>query len=99
MGFPKVTPVWLKAQPECMYLLDHGEDEKMKKRITVSLDEKIIWFLRHKQAQMLLELNQPVSISNVVNNLLNKAIKTEKTVDPELDSVFTNTNGMPQDQI
>jgi len=82
-----------------MYLLDHGEDEKMKKRITVSLDERIIWFLRHKQAQMLLELNQPISISNVVNNLLNKAIKTEKGVDPELDSVFTNTNGIPQDQI
>ena len=82
-----------------MYLLDHGEDEKMKKRITVSLDEKIIWFLRHKQAQMLLELNQPVSISNVVNNLLNKAIKTDKVVDPELDSVFTNTNGIPQDKI
>jgi len=78
-----------------MYLLDHGEDEKMKKRITVSLDERIIWFLRHKQAQMLLELNQPISISNVVNTLLNKAIKTEKTVDPGLDSVFTNTNGIP----
>jgi len=82
-----------------MYLLDYGVDEKMKKRITVSLDEKIIWFLRHKQAQMLLELNQPVSISNVVNNLLNKAIKTEKVVDPGLDSVFTNANGIPLDKI
>jgi len=89
----------LEAQQECMYLLDHGVDEKMKKRITVSLDEKIIWFLRHKQAQMLLELNQPVSISNVVNTLLNRAIKTEKVVDPGLDSVFTNTNGMPLDKI
>jgi len=81
-----------------MYLLDHGVDEKMRKRITVSLDEKIIWFLRHKQAAMLLELNQPVSISSVVNVLLNKAIKTEKVVDPELDSVFIHTNGTPADK-
>jgi len=71
----------------------------MRKRITVSLDEKIIWFLRHKQAEMLLELNQPVSISSVVNVLLNKAIKTENPVDPDLDSVFVNTNGIPVDKI
>jgi len=82
-----------------MCLLDHGVDEKMRKRITVSLDEKIIWFLRHKQAEMLLELNQPVSISSVVNVLLNKAIKTEKVVDPELDSVFVKPNGIPVDKI
>ena len=82
-----------------MCLLDHGVDEKMRKRITVSLDEKIIWFLRHKQAEMLLELNQPVSISNVVNTLLNKAIKTEKAVDPDIDSVFVKPNGIPVDKI
>jgi len=76
-----------------MYQLDHGGDQKMRKRITVSLDEKIIWFLRNKQAEMLLEQNQPISISTVVNSLLIKVIKTETVVNSELGSVFIHTNG------
>ena len=94
MGIPKQIPVWLEAEPECMYLLDHGGDQKMKKRITISIDEKLIWFLRHKQTEMMLELNQPVSISGVTNFLLNKALKAESMVNPELDSKFVNPNGI-----
>jgi len=75
-----------------MYLLDHGEDQKMKKRLTISLNEKLVWFLRNKQAEMMLELNQPVSISNVANFLLNKAMKAENVVNSELDSVFVHPN-------
>ena len=60
----------------------------MKKRVTVSLDEKLIWLLRNKQAEMMLELNQPVSISKVTNRLLKKALKAEKTNNSELDSAF-----------
>ena len=60
----------------------------MKKRVTVSLDEKLIWLLRNKQAEMMLELNQPVSISGVTNFLLKKALKAEKTNNSELDSAF-----------
>jgi len=77
-----------------MYLLDHGGDQKMMKRITISLDEKLIWMLRNKQAERMLELNQPISISGVVNFLLNKIIKDENMVSSELDSVFVNTNGI-----
>ena len=76
-----------------MYQLDHGGYQKMRKRITVSLDEKIIWFLRNKQAEMLLEQNQPISISTVVNSLLIKVIKTENVANPDLGSVFIHTNG------
>ena len=66
----------------------------MKKRITISIDEKLIWFLRNKQAEMMLELNQPVSISGVANFLLNKALKTENEINLELDSKFVNPNGI-----
>ena len=66
----------------------------MKKRVTVSLDEKLIWLLRNKQAEMMLELNQPVSISGVANFLLNKALKAENKIDLELDSKFVNPNGI-----
>ncbi len=77
-----------------MYLSDHGGDQKMMKRITISLDEKLIWMLRNKQAEMMLERNQPVSISGVTNFLLKKIIKDENMINSELDSVFVNTNGI-----
>ena len=53
-----------------------------------------MWFLRDKQAGMMLELNQQVSISNVATFLLHKAIKAEKINNSELDSVFIPPNGM-----
>lgn len=77
-----------------MYLLDHGGDHKrMKKRITISLDEKLIWMLRNKQAELMLESNQQVSISSVANLLLKKAIKSERVSNSELESVFVRPNG------
>ena len=66
----------------------------MKKRVTITLDEKLIWLLRSKQAKMMLELNQPVSISKVATFLLHKAVKAEKMNNSELDSVFIRPNGM-----
>jgi len=66
----------------------------MKERITLSLDKKLIWFLRHKQAEMILELNQPVSISYVTSSILNKAIKDESMINSELDSAFVRPNGI-----
>jgi len=66
----------------------------MKKRITISLDDKLIWLLRNKQAEMMLELNQPISISNVANFLLKKAIKAENMINSELNSVYIRPNGM-----
>ena len=83
----------MEAEPECMYQLNHGGDHNMKKRVTVSLDEKLIWLLRHKQAEMMLELNQPVSISYVANFLLNKSFKAENMINSELDSAFVRPNG------
>jgi len=65
----------------------------MKERITLSLDKKLVWFLRHKQAEMILEQNQPISISYVASFLINKAIKDEYMINSELDSVFTHPNG------
>jgi len=84
----------MEAKPECMYLLDHGGDQKMMKRITISLDEKLIWMLRNKQAEMMLERNQPVSISGVTNFLLKKIIKDDNMISSELDSVFVHSNGI-----
>jgi len=77
-----------------MYLSNHGGDQKMMKRLTISLDEKLIWMLRNKQAEMMLERNQPVSISGVTNFLLKKIIKDENVINSELDSVFVSTNGI-----
>jgi len=66
----------------------------MKERITLSLDKKLIWFLRHKQAEMILELNQPVSISYVASVLLNKSFKADIAINSELDSTFVRPNGV-----
>ena len=64
----------------------------MKKRVTISLDEKLIWMLRNKQTEMMLDDNRQVSISAVVNNLLSKALKIDEMISSELDSVFVRQN-------
>jgi len=71
-----------------MCLSDHGGDQKMRKRVTISLDEKLIWMLRNKQTQMMLDANRQVSISAVVNDLLLKALKVDEMISKELDSAF-----------
>jgi len=64
----------------------------MKKRVTISLDEKLIWMLRNKQTEMMLDDNRQVSISAVVNDLLSKALKIDEMISSELDSVFVRQN-------
>ena len=66
----------------------------MKKRITISLDEKLIWTLRNKQIEMMLDNNNQVSISAVVNKILTKSLKVDEMINKELDSVFVNPNVM-----
>jgi len=64
-----------------------------KKRLTICVDESIIWLLRNKQAEMMLESNHQVSISNVANLLIKKGIKAEKVNYSKLESAFVNLNG------
>ena len=71
---------------------DHGGDQKMKKRVTISLDEKLIWMLRNKQTEMMLDKNSQISISAVVNNLLFKVLKVDEMISGELDSVLASQN-------
>jgi len=77
-----------------MCLSDHRGDQRMKKRVTISLDEKLIWMLRNKQTEMMLDDNRQVSVSAVVNNLLSKALKIDEMISRELDSVFDHPNEM-----
>jgi len=73
----------------------------MKKRVTISLDEKLIWMLRNKQTEMMLDDNKQVSISDVVNELLLKSLKVDEMIGRELDSVFVHPNRthLPVDKI
>jgi len=65
---------------------------QLKKRITVCLDEKLVWYLRNIQVDWTLEKNQNVSISNVVNSLLYKMIKAEEVANSKLGSMFGRNN-------
>ena len=71
-----------------MCLSNHGGDQKMKKRVTISLDEKLIWMLRNRQTEMMLDKNTQISISAVVNSLLFKSLKADEMINRELDTVF-----------
>ncbi|MCH7649251.1 MAG: hypothetical protein IIA83_11685 [Thaumarchaeota archaeon] len=64
----------------------------MKKRVTISLDEKLIWMLRNKQTEMMLDTNKQISISAVINNLLFKVLKVDEMISGKLDSVFVDRN-------
>jgi len=64
----------------------------MKKRVTISLDEKLIWMLRNRQTEMMLDKNKQISISAVVNSLLFKSLKIDEMINRELDSVFVRKN-------
>jgi len=62
------------------------------KRITISLDEKLVFMLKNKQADFILEENKPVSISSVVGLLLERNFKTDETINDKLDLIFTRQN-------
>ena len=64
----------------------------MRKKITISLDEKLIWQLRHKQSDLMLDTNQDVSLSRVTYILIQNAIKAEKVRNSKLESFFVNPN-------
>ena len=64
----------------------------MRKRVTISLDEKLIWMLRNKQTEMMLDMNKQISISAIVNSLLFKSLKADEMINRELDTVFVNQN-------
>ena len=57
----------------------------MRKKITISLDEKLIWQLRHKQSDLMLDTNQDVSLSRVTYILIQNAIKAEKVRNSQLE--------------
>ena len=78
----------MEVKLECMCLSDHGGDQRMKKRVTISLDERLIWMLRNKQTEMMLDNNKQVSISSVINKLLFKSLELDEMISRELDSVF-----------
>jgi len=64
----------------------------MRKRVTISLDEKLIWMLRNRQTEMMLDKNKQISISAVVNSLLLKSLKADEMINRELDTVFVRQN-------
>jgi len=64
----------------------------MRKRITISLDEKLLWMLRNKQAEMMLDGNKSVSISAVICEILFKSINDDKMIKHGIDSAFVNQN-------
>ena len=64
----------------------------MNKRVTILLDEKLIWMLRNKQIEMMLDSNKQVSISAAVNKILMKSLKVDEMINKELDSVFIHPN-------
>ncbi len=60
----------------------------MRKRVTISLDEKLVCMLRNKQTEMMLDKNKQISISAVVNSLLFRSLKADEMINRELDTVF-----------
>ncbi len=62
------------------------------KRITVSLDVKIMNLLKNKQADLILEKNKAVSISGIIGLMLGTSFKSDETINSELDSIFSRPN-------
>ncbi len=62
------------------------------KRITISLDEKIVFMLKNRQADFILAANKPVSISSIVGSLLENSFKADEMINSELDLIFTRQN-------
>jgi len=73
----------------------------MKKRITVSFDERLIGMIRRKQSEIMLDENRHMTVSGVVSNLLIKALKAEGMIIGEFDFECDSLNGMrlPVDKI
>jgi len=62
------------------------------KRITISLDEKIVSMLKNRQADFILEEHKTVSISSVVVSLIEHTFKADEMINDKLDSIFSRPN-------
>ncbi len=62
------------------------------KRLTISLDEKIVSMLKNRQADFILEANKTVSISSFVASLIEYIFKEDEMINSELDSIFSRPN-------
>jgi len=62
------------------------------KRITVSLDEKIVNILKNKQADLILKKNRAISISSVIGLMLVSSFKADEMINSELDLIFSRPN-------
>ena len=62
------------------------------KRLTISLDEKVVSMLKNKQADFIVEANKTVSISGVVASLLENTFKADEMINDKLDLIFTHQN-------
>ena len=62
------------------------------KRITLSLDEKVVSMLKNKQADFILEENKSISISGIVASLLEHNFRADESINTKLDLIFTRQN-------
>jgi len=62
------------------------------KRITVTLDMKIMNLLKNKQADLILKKNRSISISSVIGLMLDTSFKADEMINLELDSIFSRPN-------
>ena len=58
------------------------------KRITISLDEKLMNLLKNKQADLILKKNKTISVSSVIGLMLVSSFKADEMINSELDSIF-----------
>ena len=63
-----------------------------KMRLSITLDEKLVWKIKHKQTELMVETNQKITLSSMINFLVNEAINTENRTNAILDSVYSNPN-------
>lgn len=62
------------------------------KRITISLDEKLMNLLKNKQADLILKKNKTISVSSVIGLMLASSFKADEMINSELDSIFSRPN-------
>ena len=69
----------------------------MKRRITISLEADLERRIRNKQANLLLKSNHSVSFSEILNRILNEALKREG-LENELESHISNEQSVQMNQ-
>ena len=69
----------------------------MKRRITISLEADLERRIRNKQANLLLKSNHSVSFSEMMNRILNEALKREG-LENELESHISSEQSVQMNQ-